>query len=182
MGKRSRKRAAARRARPQAAGEHPRRARRRAPASGRARRAQTAPRAPRREAAAGRASIDDRPPPLWGSFPLTELVTLGGIVLMVWGFLSGPGDEGRARIAAGLAIASLGGLELAIREHVTGFRSHTTHARRGRRDRGDRGAGPGRGGRASCRPCWPPGWRPSASAFYWLRELFKRRSGGLSFR
>ena len=31
-----------------------------------------------------------------------------------------------ARIAAGLALASLGGLELAVREHVTGFRSHTT--------------------------------------------------------
>ncbi len=44
---------------------------------------------------------------------------------MVWGFLSGP-DDGRERIAAGLAIASLGGLELAIREHVTGYRSHTT--------------------------------------------------------
>ncbi len=45
---------------------------------------------------------------------------------MVWGFLSGPGRDGNARIAAGLAIASLAGLELAIREHVTGFRSHTT--------------------------------------------------------
>ena len=81
---------------------------------------------PARRPRPGRTSIDDRPPPLWGSFPLTELIILAGIVLMVWGFASGSGREGDAKIAAGLGIAALAGLELAVREHVTGFRSHST--------------------------------------------------------
>ena len=72
----------------------------------------------------GRVSAEDRPPPVWAPFPLTELVTLAGIVLMAWGLLSA-GEAGNRRVLAGLAIASLAGLELAVREHVTGFRSHS---------------------------------------------------------
>ena len=60
----------------------------------------------------------------WGSFPLSELVVLVGIVLIAWGFLSG--GDGAARVAAGLLIASLGGGELALREHLAGYRSHST--------------------------------------------------------
>jgi hypothetical protein len=125
-------------------------------------------------------SIDDRPPPLWGAFPLTELVTFLGIGLMVWGFLSGP-DEGRERIAAGLAIAALGGLELAIREHVTGYRSHTTMlaAAAGILVIIALGLGAGVG---FLPVLLAAGLAAFGAAFYWLRELFKRRSGGLSFR
>ena len=47
-----------------------------------------------------------------------------GIVLMVWGFLS-CGDQGDVRVAAGLVLASLGGVELALREHLAGYRSHS---------------------------------------------------------
>src|SRR4051812_9077006 len=68
----------------------------------------------------GRPSPEDRPPAFWAPFPLSELLTLAGIVLMVWGFVSGVGDGGNNKIVAGLAIASIGGLELAVREHVTG--------------------------------------------------------------
>lgn len=76
--------------------------------------------------ASRRPRLDERPPPLWAPFPLTELLVLAGLVLMVWGFVGGGGQASNAKLAAGLAVASLAGLELAIREHVTGFRSHTT--------------------------------------------------------
>src|SRR4051794_5387561 len=73
----------------------------------------------------GRTSIDDRPPAPWGSFPLVELVVFVGIVLLVVGFIM-RGERGVTMIIAGMALASLGGLELSIREHFSGFRSHTT--------------------------------------------------------
>jgi hypothetical protein len=56
--------------------------------------------------------------------PLVELVVLGGIVLLVAGFLVG-GSNGVAMIAAGAVLCSIGGLELSIREHLAGYRSHT---------------------------------------------------------
>jgi hypothetical protein len=46
-------------------------------------------------------------------------------VLLVAGFVTG-GSRGTVMIVTGLALASLGGLELAIREHFAGYRSHTT--------------------------------------------------------
>ena len=50
---------------------------------------------------------------------------LAGIVLMIWGAISWDGAGNRCFIA-GLALASLGGLELSVREHFAGYRSHTT--------------------------------------------------------
>jgi hypothetical protein len=129
----------------------------------------------------GRTSIDDRPPPLWGSFPLTELIILAGIVLMVWGFASGSGREGDAKIAAGLAIAALAGLELAIREHVTGFRSHTTLLAGAAALLTVAALSVGVGLDA-LGVLLAGGVLSFAGAFYGLRELFKRRSGGLGFR
>jgi hypothetical protein len=70
----------------------------------------------------GRTRIEDRPTAFWGSAPLGELVTLVGIAVMVWGFLS----RSNARIGIGLGVAALAGLELALREHLAGYRSHTT--------------------------------------------------------
>ena len=125
--------------------------------------------------------MDERPPALWAPFPLTELLTLAGIALMVWGFVSGGGHEANARIVAGLAIASLGGLELAIREHVTGFRSHTTllAAAAGIAVVAALGLG---AGVDVLGILLLSGLAVAAAAFWGLRELFKRRSGGLSFR
>ena len=54
-----------------------------------------------------------------------ELLILAGIVLMVWGAVSWD-DDGNLRFGAGLGIAALGGLELSVREHFAGYRSHTT--------------------------------------------------------
>src|SRR5215217_6949484 len=116
MGRRSRKRGESTRAERDAARSERARQRALAEASGRPARA--------RKPRPGRPSADERPAAPWGSFPLSELVILLGIVLMAWGFLSG--SDGRARVAAGLAIASLGGGELALREHLAGYRSHST--------------------------------------------------------
>ena len=80
-------------------------------------------RAPRRRP--GKTSFEDRPPAPWGSFPLVEIVILIGIVLLVAGFFV-QGERGATMIVAGLALASLAGLELTIREHFAGFRSHST--------------------------------------------------------
>ena len=55
-----------------------------------------------------------------------ELIIFIGIVVIVWGFLSGGEDGAGERVAAGLLIASLGGGELALREHLAGYRSHST--------------------------------------------------------
>ena len=65
---------------------------------------------------------DDRPPAPWGSFPLAELTILAGIVSLVIGVFGG----GPTAIGIGVALAGLGGMEVAVREHMAGFRSHTT--------------------------------------------------------
>jgi hypothetical protein len=49
---------------------------------------------------------------------------LAGIVLLVIGFLSS-GDTRAVLILAGLLLCSIAGLEVAVREHVAGYRSHT---------------------------------------------------------
>jgi hypothetical protein len=128
-----------------------------------------------------RPSLEERPPPLWAPLPLTELLVLAGIVLMAWGFLSGGGQGANGKLAAGLGIASLAGMELAVREHVTGFRSHTTML-----------AGAiaiativilGLGvGLDMLGPLLIAGALAFVGSFYGLRQLFKRRSGGVAFR
>jgi uncharacterized membrane protein YhiD involved in acid resistance len=54
-----------------------------------------------------------------------ELCVLVGIVLLVLGLISNDTPHGRAMLVAGLALGSLGGLDTAVREHFSGFRSHT---------------------------------------------------------
>jgi hypothetical protein len=140
-----------------------------------ARRDRAAATRPRR----GRPSREERPRPPWGSFPLSELVILLGIVLIGWGVLSG--EDGQERFFAGLVIASLGGGELALREHLAGYRSHTTLLA------GVAafvvvtvvalGLGPVK--------VWLLvliGAAVFATAFYAMRTAFKRRSGGVGFR
>ena len=65
---------------------------------------------------------DERPPAPWGSFPLAELTILAGIVFLAVGLFGG----GPTPLAIGLGLAGLGGMEVAIREHLAGWRSHTT--------------------------------------------------------
>lgn len=67
-------------------------------------------------------TVDERPPAPWGSLPLGPLAVLTGLVLVVIGFIG----SNPVQLAIGVALGSLGGLELSIREHFSGFRSHTT--------------------------------------------------------
>ena len=64
------------------------------------------------------------PPAPWGSFPLSEIVVFVALVLLIGGFFVPP-PRGAVMLGAGLALGSLAGLELAIREHFAGYRSHT---------------------------------------------------------
>jgi hypothetical protein len=98
-----------------------RRKRQRRPAAPRAVAPEPAPAKQHRGIAAAR---DERPPAPWGSFPLVEIAVLVGIVMLVIGLITG-GDRGTLLIGLGLGLAGLGGLELAIREHFAGFRSHS---------------------------------------------------------
>ncbi len=135
--------------------------------------------APRPRSRPGRPSSAERPRPPWGSFPLSEIVILVGIVLIAWGGLSG--DGGEERLFAGLVIASLGGGELALREHLAGFRSHSTLL-----------AGVAAFlvvtvvalvlGPVEVWLLLLIGVAVFAGAFYAMRAVFKGRSGGVGFR
>ena len=67
---------------------------------------------------------DARPQAPWGSFPLVELVVLVAIVMLVGGAVV-QGRQGAVMIAVGLVLGALAGMELSIREHFAGYRSHT---------------------------------------------------------
>jgi hypothetical protein len=68
-----------------------------------------------------RSRRDAAPQPPWGSFPLVELCALAAIVLGVWGFLA----KNAVLITGAAFLGSVAGLEVAIREHLGGYRSHT---------------------------------------------------------
>ena len=67
---------------------------------------------------------DAAPKPPWGTFPLVELCALAAIALFVWGILKG-GHGGATLIMGAMLLGSVAGLEVAIREHFGGYRSHT---------------------------------------------------------
>jgi hypothetical protein len=127
-----------------------------------------------------RRSPPGRPPAPWGRFPLIELVVLLGLGLLVAGFVV-QGARGATMIAAGVALASLAGLELSIREHLAGYRSHSTVL-----------AGVVAVVAVAVGYFVLPtklfavniliGAVVFGVTFYALREVFKRRSGGLGFR
>jgi hypothetical protein len=69
---------------------------------------------------------DERPKAPWHPFPLVELCVLVGIVLIVLGLIVGfDSDRGQLALVCGVLLASLGGLDTAVREHFAGYRSHT---------------------------------------------------------
>ena len=130
----------------------------------------------------GRPTIDERPPAPWGKFPLVELVVLLALILLPLSFVIG-GARGRVMLIGALVLGSLAGLELSIREHFAGYRSHTTLL-----------AGAAAfasmavvfilGGKSDVTRTLmiPVGGLVFIAAYWLLREAFKRRSGGLSFR
>jgi lysylphosphatidylglycerol synthetase-like protein (DUF2156 family) len=119
---------------------------------------------------------DERPPAPWGNFPLAELVIFAGIIALLVGVIGG----NPTAIGVGVACAGLGGLEVAIREHFAGYRSHTTLLA---------GAvfvlvtgGVFYIGGTVLAVALAIGAVCFAIAFYLARRAFQRASGGLSFR
>jgi hypothetical protein len=100
------------------------------------------------------------------------------LVLLVVGFFMG-GTRGGVMLVAGIALGSLAALELILREHFAGYRSHTS-VLAGFVTVIVLGLGFVLG--------WSQGVKVGAGAaafalsFYLFREAFKRRSGGLGFR
>ena len=123
---------------------------------------------------------DERPKAPWRPFPLVELCVLVGIVLIVLGLIIGfDSDRGQLALVCGVLLASLGGLDTAVREHFNGYKSHSSVL-----------AGlPGVIAAAALFFARAP-WIAVAVgaalvfglAFWGFRTAFRRRSGGLSFR
>ncbi len=134
----------------------------------------------RRSYSRGRPSIDERPPPPWGRFPLSELAVLVSIVLLIGSFVV-RGNQGVVMFAAGLALGTLAGLEVSIREHFAGFRSHSSLL-----------AGSIAvlavtaialaAGKVLVPLLLAAGLAVFGISFWSFREAFKRRSGGVGFR
>lgn len=117
-----------------------------------------------------------RPEAPWGSFPLAELLVLAGIVFLIWGAIGAR----PVAITVGLGLASLGGLELSIREHFGGFRSHSLLL-----------AGVAAVATIAAVAyltelilaiCLGLGAAVFVACFFMLRRAFQRASGGYSFR
>ena len=72
------------------------------------------------------ARLDEAPKAPWHPFPLVELSILAGLILIIAGVASDPGEPRATLLFGGLALISIASLELAIREHFAGYRSHTT--------------------------------------------------------
>ena len=128
-----------------------------------------------------RARMAEAPKAPWSPFPLVEICVLIALVLIVVGAVS-DGPRRGVFLACGLALACLAGLELAVREHFAGYRSHSMLL-----------AGAVAlvamvltfviGG-ASGVPILilPVAVVVFAAAFWWFRRAFSRRTGGVSFR
>jgi hypothetical protein len=66
----------------------------------------------------------ERPQPPWHPLPLSELLILVGAIGVLAGFDRGL-SHGGPPLFAGLVAVALGTLEVTLREHRSGFRSHT---------------------------------------------------------
>lgn len=71
-----------------------------------------------------RARLDEAPKPPWAPVPLTEICILGGAVLLVAGLLGGGGSRALL-LGFGFALVFIATVELTLREHLAGYRSHS---------------------------------------------------------
>lgn len=62
-----------------------------------------------------------RPDAIWAPFPLTEIGMAVGLALFALGFAAGTG----ALVLAGIGVLVVVVVELCLREHLAGFRSHS---------------------------------------------------------
>jgi hypothetical protein len=94
------------------------------PATPRAQGSRSSAAVPPATTAARRSRREQAPQAPWGSFPLVELCALAAIVFGVWGIVRG-GHGGAILLTAAALLGSVAGLEVAIREHFGGYRSHS---------------------------------------------------------
>jgi len=126
-----------------------------------------------------RFGAEERPQAPWHPFPLVELCTLIGLVLIVIGFFSLSDQRGGVLIVCGLVLGSLAGLDTVIREHFAGYRSHSLLLA---------GvptvliAGVLYFSRAPIVVLLVAAAAVFAAALVLFRRVFRRRSGGLTFR
>jgi hypothetical protein len=85
----------------------------------------TAPQVPPRPPRRTPPTPAERPQTPWHPFPLIEIAIFVGIVCIVVGFFSRDDTAGRTVLGLGFALAALGGLDTAVREHFARYRSHT---------------------------------------------------------
>ncbi len=95
-----------------------------APAAERPARGRPAAAAAERPAPRRRARLDEAPKPPWAPVPLTELCLLVGLVVLGVAMLA-PGGRRNLLLAFGLGLVTLATLEVSLREHLAGFRSHS---------------------------------------------------------
>jgi hypothetical protein len=67
----------------------------------------------------------ERPRPPWHPLPLAEILILAGAIGCVVGLNRGPNTGGRTPLLLGVAAVCIGTIEFSLREHRSGFRSHT---------------------------------------------------------
>jgi hypothetical protein len=135
-------------------------------------------------AAAPRRATKEAPPAPWGSFPLTELVVLLALIFGVVGFIRFNTHSGKVMVVGAMCLGSLGGLEVSIREHFAGYRSHTTllAASSAVASMILISVIAGKVGLAILGLVVGIGVIVFVLAFWGLRQAFIRRSGGLGFR
>jgi hypothetical protein len=126
-----------------------------------------------------RARLDEAPKAPWHPVPLSELcILLGLICLGVAAF--GGGGRRDVLLALGIVLVGLGSLEVALREHLAGYRSHSALlALAAALATGVPVAIATGVSRALAGVLM---LAVGAGAFAALRALFRRRSGGFGFR
>ena len=72
-----------------------------------------------------RARREEAPKAPWHPFPLVELCVLVGMIAIVIG-LTSDGERRMVLLFGGVALASFAGLEVSVREHFAGYRSHSS--------------------------------------------------------
>ena len=94
------------------------------PGSGERGRAASRARARGRRRVPAYRDFDQRPQAPWHPLPLSELLILVGLIGAVVGIARG--SSGRALLFTGLGAVVIGTLEFTVREHLSGYRPHTT--------------------------------------------------------
>jgi hypothetical protein len=69
-------------------------------------------------------AVGERPQAPWHPLPLSELLILAGSIGAVIAWLRGVESNG-ALLGAGIGAVMIGTVEVTLREHLSGFRSHT---------------------------------------------------------